>query len=204
MKCYFRMFCTRWKLPVFLCIKNVFVGFLWTLKEHSILSFWKRYETLFSNVLYSLKTSSFYVLRTYFVGFLRTLQEHSTLPLWKNYENIIMACFIHVQTVQFPIELSRDITEILCIKNVFCRVSANVTGTFNPTTLKKLWKHHYGMFYTRSNCPVPYRAVTRHHGDFSVMGTSSLQPFLKSYWLTPVKWLANCRKACKYDELETV
>ncbi len=33
----------------------------------------------------------------------------------------------------------------------------------------------------------PYRAVTRHHGDFSVMGTSSLQPFLKSYWLTPVK-----------------
>ncbi len=34
---------------------------------------------------------------------------------------------------------------------------------------------------------VPYRAVTRHHGDFSVMGTSSLQPFLKSYWLTPVK-----------------
>ncbi len=50
----------------------------------------------------------------------------------------------------------------------------------------------------------PYRAVTRHHGDFSVMGTSSLQPFLKSYWLTPVKWLANCRKACKYGELETV
>ncbi len=48
------------------------------------------------------------------------------------------------------------------------------------------------------------RAGTRHHGDFSVMGTSSLQPFLKSYWLTPVKWLANCRKACKYDELETV
>ncbi len=35
-------------------------------------------------------------------------------------------------------------------------------------------------------------------------GTSSLQPFLKSYWLTPVKWLANCRKACKYGELETV
>ncbi len=33
----------------------------------------------------------------------------------------------------------------------------------------------------------PYRAVTRHHGDFSVMGTPSLQPFLKSYWLTPVK-----------------
>ncbi len=51
---------------------------------------------------------------------------------------------------------------------------------------------------------IPYRAVTRHHGDFSVMGTPSLQPFLKSYWLTPVKWLANCRKACKYDELETV
>ncbi len=48
------------------------------------------------------------------------------------------------------------------------------------------------------------RAGTRHHGDFSVMGTSSLQPFLKSYWLTPVKWLANCRKACKYGELETV
>ncbi len=31
------------------------------------------------------------------------------------------------------------------------------------------------------------RAGTRHHGDFSVMGTPSLQPFLKSYWLTPVK-----------------
>ncbi len=31
------------------------------------------------------------------------------------------------------------------------------------------------------------RAGTRHHGDFSVMGTPSLQPFLKSYWLTPVQ-----------------
>ncbi len=30
------------------------------------------------------------------------------------------------------------------------------------------------------------RAGTRHHGDFSVMGTPSLQPFLKTYWLTPV------------------
>ncbi len=36
------------------------------------------------------------------------------------------------------------------------------------------------------------------------MGTPSLQPFLKSYWLTPVKWLANCRKACKYDELDSI
>ncbi len=31
------------------------------------------------------------------------------------------------------------------------------------------------------------RAGTRHHGEFSVMGTPSLQPFLKSYWLTPVQ-----------------
>ncbi len=30
------------------------------------------------------------------------------------------------------------------------------------------------------------KAGTRHHGDFSVMGTPSLQPFLKTYWLTPV------------------
>ncbi len=30
------------------------------------------------------------------------------------------------------------------------------------------------------------RAGTRHHGEFSVMGTPSLQPFLKTYWLTPV------------------
>ncbi len=34
---------------------------------------------------------------------------------------------------------------------------------------------------------VPFRAVTRHHGEFSIMGTPSLQPFLKSYWLTPVQ-----------------
>ncbi len=34
---------------------------------------------------------------------------------------------------------------------------------------------------------VPFRAVTRHHGEFSVMGIPSLQPFLKSYWLTPVQ-----------------
>ncbi len=34
---------------------------------------------------------------------------------------------------------------------------------------------------------VPFRAVTRHHREFSVMGTPSLQPFLKSYWLTPVQ-----------------
>ncbi len=33
---------------------------------------------------------------------------------------------------------------------------------------------------------VPFQAVTRHHGDYSVMGTPSLQPFLKTYWLTPV------------------
>ncbi len=31
------------------------------------------------------------------------------------------------------------------------------------------------------------RAGTRHHREFSVMGTPSLQPFLKSYWLTPVQ-----------------
>ncbi len=43
---------------------------------------------------------------------------------------------------------------------------------------------------------VPSRAFTRHHGEFSVMGTPSFQPFLKSYWLTPVKWLANCREVC--------
>ncbi len=30
------------------------------------------------------------------------------------------------------------------------------------------------------------KAGTRHHGDYSVMGTPSLQPFLKTYWLTPV------------------
>ncbi len=34
---------------------------------------------------------------------------------------------------------------------------------------------------------VPFRAVTRHHGEFSIMGIPSLQPFLKSYWLTPVQ-----------------
>ncbi len=34
---------------------------------------------------------------------------------------------------------------------------------------------------------VPFRAVMRHHREFSVMGTPSLQPFLKSYWLTPVQ-----------------
>ncbi len=38
--------------------------------------------------------------------------------------------------------------------------------------------------------------------NFSVMGTPSLQPFLNTYWLTPVQWLANCCEACKYDELE--
>ncbi len=37
-----------------------------------------------------------------------------------------------------------------------------------------------------SNRSVPFQAVTRHHGDYSVMGTPSLQPFLKTYWLTPV------------------
>ncbi len=31
------------------------------------------------------------------------------------------------------------------------------------------------------------RAGMRHHEEFSVMGTPSLQPFLKSYWLTPVQ-----------------
>ncbi len=36
----------------------------------------------------------------------------------------------------------------------------------------------------------------RRRCERTVMGTPSFQPFLKSYWLTPVKWLANCREAC--------
>ncbi len=46
---------------------------------------------------------------------------------------------------------------------------------------KILWKS-----LGTSNFLVPFQAVTRHHGDYSVMGTPSLQPFLKTYWLTPV------------------
>ncbi len=51
-------------------------------------------------------------------------------------------------------------------------------------------------FQNCRNIVVPSRAFTRHHGEFSVMGTPSFQPFLKSYWLTPVKWVANCREVC--------
>ncbi len=42
------------------------------------------------------------------------------------------------------------------------------------------------LFLTVYKFVIPFQAVTRHHGDYSVMGTPSLQPFLKTYWLTPV------------------
>ncbi len=46
------------------------------------------------------------------------------------------------------------------------------------------------------------RAGTRHHGEFSVMG-NSFPPTFPEYLLAHAsQWLANCREACKYDELE--
>ncbi len=48
----------------------------------------------------------------------------------------------------------------------------------------------------------PYKLSRDIMEKLSVMGTPSLQPFLKSYCSRQSNWLANCRKACKYDELE--
>ncbi len=48
------------------------------------------------------------------------------------------------------------------------------------------WPACYEFKCCRFKLQVPFQAVTRHHGDYSVMGTPSLQPFLKTYWLTPV------------------
>ncbi len=42
-------------------------------------------KTLFWNILYTLKTSSFLCIKNVFVGFLRTLQEYSILTFWKRY-----------------------------------------------------------------------------------------------------------------------
>ncbi len=65
----------------------------------------------------------------------------------------------------------------------------------NPEALSTLrcWEENVSGYYRNLGS---LRAGTRHHGEFSVMGTPSFQPFLKSYWLTPVKWLANCHEVC--------
>ncbi len=81
-KRYFRMFCIHWKHPVFLCIKNDFVGFLRMLQEHSILPLWKRY---FGTFCTRWKHPVFLCIKNVFVGFLRTLQEYSILAFWKRY-----------------------------------------------------------------------------------------------------------------------
>ncbi len=44
---------------------------------------------------------------------------------------------------------------------------------------------------------VSSQAFTRHHGEFSVMGTPSFRPFLKSYWLKPVQMIGQLCEACK-------
>ncbi len=49
---------------------------------------------------------------------------------------------------------------------------------------------------------VPLQAFTRITEKLFVLGTPSLQPFLKSYWLTPVQLTGQLSRACKYDELE--
>ncbi len=46
------------------------------------------------------------------------------------------------------------------------------------------------------------RAGTRHHGEFSVMGNSFPPTFPEDLLAHASQWLANCREAYKYDELE--
>ncbi len=46
------------------------------------------------------------------------------------------------------------------------------------------------------------KAGTRHHGDYSVMGNSFPPTFPEDLLAHASQWLANCREACKYDELE--
>ncbi len=69
-KRYFRMFCTLWKRFFFLCIKNVFVEFLRTLQEHSILPLWKHYENVITECFIHVQTPVFFMF-----------EEHSNLPL---------------------------------------------------------------------------------------------------------------------------
>ncbi len=42
-------------------------------------------------------------------------------------------------------------------------------------------------------CRERERAITENSPLWELL---PFQPFLKSYWLTPVKWLANCREVC--------
>ncbi len=51
---------------------------------------------------------------------------------------------------------------------------------------------------------IPFRAFTRHHGEFSVMGTPSLQPFLKTYWLTPVQMTGQLSRSMQIRAREAV
>ncbi len=61
-------------------------------------------------------------------------------------------------------------------------VLSNVVKNLN---LEDIWRIKNVSGYYRNLGSL--RAGTRHHGEFSVMRTPSFQPFLKSYWLTPVK-----------------
>ncbi len=110
--------------------------------------------------------------------------------------------FLHLRPIQAKIktfitlfEKCKRIYGLKMMKSEFKKA-----GTLQLTGIRRIDGERSGYYGNLGSL----KAGTRHHGEFSVMGTPSLQPFLKSYWLTPVKWLANCRKACKYDELETV
>ncbi len=75
-----------------------------------------------------------------------------------------------------------SIPNVACVRGVLHIVHSiyrSLTGY--PTHMARC-----NMIQTVKNIFVPFQAVTRHHGDYSVMGTPSLQPFLKTYWLTPV------------------
>ncbi len=67
--------------------------------------------------------------------------------------------------------------------NVFFCIKFDPLGFYGSYSLMIIGKKRSGYYGNLGSL----RAGMRNYGEFSVMGTPSLQPFLKSYWLTPVQ-----------------
>ncbi len=111
----------------------------------------------------------------------------SLVLLYLKYGNEFVICRIFFTGVRVSLEMSRLHSSLqlhleFCLYERATGVKPSVTLA-TVTEVNQRWLKRSG--YCRNLGSL--RAGTRHHGDFSVMGTSSLQPFLKSYWLTPVK-----------------
>ncbi len=112
-------------------------------------------KTIFQNVLYMLKTSSFlYILRMFLWGF---CERYRNIPSYhfENVENVILECFVHVETVQFLYVL-RIFLWGFCehYMNILSYHFENIMKTLVRKVLHMLKLSSFFMFEEHSNQPL--------------------------------------------------